>query len=101
VVKIHTQKLAVTRGSLFAGKLQGNEADQLSPSSAMVKNEWKHTSNLPDAFMVLIRAILLSLYCTILYFTLHLPKKNGNYNWSAQPKSIYDHSYGRVLPHRM
>lgn len=77
MAKIHTQKLAVTRGSLLAGKLQGNKADQLPPSSAMVKNEWKYTSNLPYAFMVLIGAILLSLYCTVLYFTLHLQKKMG------------------------
>jgi len=52
MAKIHTQKLAVTRGSLLASKLQGNEADQSPPSSAMVKNEWKYTSNLPYAFMV-------------------------------------------------
>jgi hypothetical protein len=36
------------------------------------------------------------------YFTqLYFHKKNVNYNWPAEPKSIYYHNYGRVLPHRM
>jgi hypothetical protein len=69
VAKIHTQKLAVTRGSLLAGKLQRNETGQSPPSSSMVKNEWKYTYNLPYAFMVWIGAILLSLYYNVLYFT--------------------------------
>jgi len=77
VAKIHTQKLPVTRGSRLAGKLQGNEADQSSPSSGIVKNEWKYTSNLPYAFMVWIEAILLSLYCTILLQQKKKKKKEG------------------------
>jgi len=80
VAKIHTQKLAFTRGPVLASKLQGNEADQSPPSSAMVKNEWQYTSNLPYVFMVRTGAILLSLYCATLYFTLLPPKKNWNYN---------------------
>ena len=55
------------RALSLAGKLQGNKADQSPPSSAMVKNEWRYTLNLPYAFMVRTGAILLLLYFTLLY----------------------------------
>jgi hypothetical protein len=54
-LSIHEARLALgpTLGALSAGvKWPGHEAENLSPSTAKVKNEWRYTSFPPYVFIM-------------------------------------------------